>query len=202
MKIKHFFCLFILMSLICSCIPSIHQLYTKETLRFEESLIGSWAEVGSADTTSLSSPDLAGPRGERWQFKKGNGLNYSLTHTDPDGHSADFEIHLVEIAGLRFLDFFPAGDENDNNEWWEYHRWPMHTFAKIAIEPKQVAISMMNHEWIESLIKESKVRIKHEKVGDEIVITAPTRELQKFMAKYGNEEKAFLDPIILHRSNQ
>ena len=62
----------------------------------------------------------------------------------------------------------------------DMHLFPVHTFAKVNIE-------------------QNKIKISHEKSGQNIILTASTGELQKFVVKYGSDEDAFFDPIILNR---
>ena len=56
---------------------------------------------------------------------------------------------------------------------------------------------MMDREWIEKLFDENKIRIKHEVIDGDAVLTASTDDLQKFFTKYVNDKDAFLDPDIL-----
>ena len=49
-------------------------------------------------------------------------------------------------------------------------------------------------EWLEDLFKQRKIRIKHEVIkDDEILLTASSKDLQKFVLKYEEEKKAYKD---------
>ena len=75
-------------------------------------------------------------------------------------------------------------------------------------------IQWYNEEWLIGLFKENKIRIAHEKipyeggkaVNDEfqVVLTASTDDLQKFMLKYSDDPKAFKNsnPFIITKLGQ
>ena len=59
---------------------------------------------------------------------------------------------------------------------------------------------MLDPSWVEeSLVKQS-LTINHVKSADEsILLTASTKDLQKFVVEYANDVTAFKDSIILIR---
>ena len=234
MKFKINVAFLVIVAALQSCIPSVHQLYTEDTVRFDEDLLGLWVEqdAESVATNSAKTPEKDnierstrtpgeklllgfskfidtlsyknyGDAQSKWLFEKKGAEGYQLTHYTAKGASAVFEAHLVEINGLQFLDFYPDSNRGSllmhENEFLQMHVFPVHTFAKVEIKTEEVRVYMINYEWIDKLIRESKIRIKHEKVDDEILITAKTESLQKFMAKYGREKEAYIDPIIWKR---
>ena len=73
------------------CVPSLHQLYTDETIIFDEALVGIWKDNDSS-----------------WQFEKGTNKGYKLTMTDDEGKTGIFETHLVEIGDYCYLDLYPS----------------------------------------------------------------------------------------------
>jgi len=76
----------------------------------------------------------------------------------------------------------------------------MNTFAKVIIEDDQIGLSMFNGDFLEKLLKQNRIRIKHEKVEDSYVLTASSKELQKFVLKYAEDEDAFPEPEMLVKS--
>ena len=79
------------------------------------------------------------------------------------------------------------------------HFQPVHSISKIKIEGGKLAIEFFEDAWIKGLIDNNRVRIKHEKVDGDVLVTASTSELQKFVAKYGDDDDAFDDPVKLAR---
>lgn len=82
------------------------------------------------------------------------------------------------------------------------HLLPVHTFSRINISSDELSLEFFKDSWIKSLIESNRVRIKHEKLGGDILITASSEELQKFVEKYGDDEKAYEDAMILKKQVQ
>lgn len=219
MKFKIVSIIFVIL-FIQSCIPSLHPLWTQDKLVFEEKLIGDWRQTNDEDITLWN---FSGGFDE----KKNLASNYELIHREGESE-AKFEIHLVKLGEHLFLDIYPddvsylkfedkkiglavgenlfGDDESEDpdihlNFLFFQHMLAVHTFAKVEIEKNEVKIYQFDTEWLEDLFKQRKVRIKHEETSDgQIILTAPTHELQKFFEKYADDEKAYLDPIVLHRN--
>ncbi len=206
--------------IIQGCIPSIHPLWTQDKLVFDENLLGGWTESEADENTTWY---FSGGFDKKKNLVEG----YELIHKYQKSE-AKFEIHLVKLGEHLFFDIFPddldylrfedktlgvpiqfsgfgnsKADEPDihlNMLYFE-HMMPVHTFAKVEIENDEIKIYRFDQEWLDDLFKQRKVRIKHEETSDgQIILTAPTSDLQKFFEKYANDEKAYLDPIILHRN--
>ena len=60
-------------------------------------------------------------------------------------------------------------------------------------------MGLLDDEWLAKAIAQNKVQIQHEKLGEEVLLTAPTAELQKFAVRYAEDEKAFAVAIQLSR---
>ncbi len=167
-----------------SCIPSLHPLYTKDTIVFENSLLGTWTD--NEDTYVF----------EKW---KDNG--YLFTYMDgPD--QEQYEVHLVKLGSEYYLDFYSHRKEGlfpgDDAALAPLIR--THSFAKVKWDRKKLEISHFAElEWLEDLFDQRKIRIKHERIDDEIVLTAGPRELQKFFLKYANDPNIFTETVSLKR---
>lgn len=190
-----------------ACIPSIYSLYTPDTLVFEQALLGLWGQNLSEQEKKL------------WIFKKYATNMYHLTHIDGNGRVGGFEVGMVRLGGDLYLDFYPGVEDKeisqslktfnllqneqkpcDLNDMMVTHLYPMHTFAKIELSDNKLTINMLGSDWLQTMFAERKIRIKHEQAGkDDFVLTASSEELQKFLTKYGNEGRAYLDPIVLMR---
>lgn len=205
-----------------SCIPSLHPLWTQDKLVFENKLLGEWVQKDS-ESDRISNWNFSGGFDKEKNLVEGYDLIYKEGKTE-----AKFEIHLVRLGEHFFFDIFPDELEHlkfenktlavplevkgfgsstseqpdiELNSLYFQHMLPVHTFAKVEIEKDEVKIFRFDMEWLDDLFRERKVRIKHEELNDgQIVLTAPTEELQKFFEKYADDEKAFLEPIILRRN--
>ena len=82
---------FALIIVLGGCVPSLHELYTADTLLFDEKLVGCW---GDAD--------------EMWCFtRSGQEKKYDLIITEKEQKRSFLQAHLTEVGGRRFLDLYP-----------------------------------------------------------------------------------------------
>lgn len=100
-----------------------------------------------------------------------------------------------ESAGLGFL---KSKDEQDNYpELANYV--PSHNFYKVEFcENQEVCIYPFNGDRMQELVERRKIRIKHEQVHDNFIITASTQDLQRFIAKYAEDMANFEEPLIMN----
>jgi hypothetical protein len=195
MKTKKFL-FYLLAGLLGSCVPSLHPLYTDKELVFEEKLLGSWGDGDQA-----------------WEFKTGEKeKSYDLT-TDEKGKKGEFTVYLVKIQGgskadekkdsarqaLLFLDLYPKEPKLETNDFYKFHLLPVHTFLKIEQLGTTLKMQAMNPEKLQEMLKAKPDLIKHEVVEDRIVLTASTKQLQKFMIEHANDEGLFGEPSDLER---
>lgn len=195
--------------LLSGCVVySFYPLYTKKDLFPNDILLGEWYESEEQEVKYVT--DLG------WSFKhvivgkKEDGIvdstSYELTlKTEENGKTvvSEFNVHVIELGGQLFLDFFL----DDFLGTWEevtlasFHIIPVHTFAKLTVEEDKLIINWFDQEWLGKLIEENKIRIHHEKNDDFTLLTAKPKELQKFVTKYVNSEEAFKDglEVVLRR---
>lgn len=196
MKTKKLF-FYMLAVILGGCVPviSLHPLYTEKDIVVDKKLYGTWVDdVNSPKTT--------------WEFKSIEEPKnaYKLIFTDEEGQKGSFVAHLVKLQDRLFLDIFPSElpwePEDPNKIDWPYNTLfliPAHTFVKIdSIEP-QLKLRLTLESNMKDLLKENPNAVKHTSVGDRLVLTGSTKELQKFVIEYADDEKLFTDEIILNR---
>ncbi|MCB0571020.1 MAG: hypothetical protein KDC66_14700 [Phaeodactylibacter sp.] len=169
--------------LLQSCIPSIYPLYSDDTQVFRKEALGAW-------------------KGDDWlwTFEQSEGPVYQLNFSDED-EQATFEVHLVKLGDYFFFDFYSLTPKYDEQDAAIIAPWiRTHSFAKVEFSGKQMTVYFFDTNWLSQLIKQRKIRIKHETTTDgNIVLTAPTRDLQEFVKKYAGEKEAFADPIVFNK---
>ena len=188
MKTRNLLIIGIIVAFLSGCVVySFYPLYTKDDLFPNDLITGTWIQDEKTE----------------WKFEHayfgkkvpGNidSTSYILTLTE-DGEKSEFRIHIILLGGHYFLDFY-LEDYLDGQKLTlaDFHAVPVHTFAKVEVSDNQLYINWFDQEWLEKLIKENKIRIRHEYNGDYILLTAKTKELQKFVTKYVNSEEAFKD---------
>jgi hypothetical protein len=163
-------------------VPSLHPLFTEKDLVFDPALIGTWVEENEKET---------------WTFQKAGDHTYDLFY-EGEGDSAEFEAHLLRLGKFEFLDIYPE-EPDIKNDFCKFHLILTHTFSRIWIDGDTLRTAMLNPQWLEDMIARRNVKIAHERLDDRIVLTASTKELQKFILKYAEDINAFPDPAELHR---
>jgi hypothetical protein len=195
MKPKHICVLVIFLIVMQGClVKSLHPFYTDKDLVFKQELVGKWTDLDSATWVISQHKGFTGLLKDKAPVKA-----YDITFTDNKGTSK-FVAHLFTLDSQLFLDFYP--DEiNTGNDLGNYHLIPAHSLAKVKIEGGKILISWYNEEWLVKLFNQNRVRIAHERIpydpddhnrdNFQVILTAPTGELQKFIIKYGNDPQAF-----------
>jgi len=175
------------------CVPSIHPLYTPETLAAEPGLPGVWvSDDGSA----------------RWDFRPSGTKEYDLRYTERDVKNgaetaASFSARVVRLGKFRFLDICPVKLE-PGNDLYRALFIPSHLFLRLEIEGDKLRLAILDGDWLKKELRGGRVALAHERIGDErsgreILLTASTRELQRFMLAQGGNAKAFPEPGDLMR---
>ncbi len=183
MKKKSIILIGALAMILSSClVKSLHKFYSEEDILYKKELIGSWLDSDSTKWV-ISQYTFS-------KFMKGDTLDnsYLVEMYEEDAPlPSEFNVHLFQLGEKLYLDFSPI--RNDQyNEMLDVHLVSTHSIARVKFEKNgEVGISWFNQGWIEDLFKENKIKISHEVVGEEYVLTASTEELQKFLKKYDNE---------------
>jgi hypothetical protein len=58
---------------------------------------------------------------------------------------------------------------------------------------ENIVMYWFNSEFLTNLIDSNKIKISHKMLENSVLLTANTEELQKFVKKYGNNPRAYLD---------
>jgi hypothetical protein len=163
-----------------SCVPSLHPLFTENDLIFDANLIGTWASTEPNET---------------FEFKQTKTKDYECIYIDKDGKSGKFIAGLGKLGNTMYLDIYPSEPNMIENDFYKSHLLSTHSFMKIELSKDALKLCSMSPDSTDSLLKSKPNAVKHEKLeGDNgsIVLTAPTKELQKFILKYGADKKAEL----------
>ncbi len=189
---------------------SFYPLYTEKELIRDDRIIGEWQSFNNKDVfpTSMSETQIdtmiwkISFQDKIWKktinnpFDRGseqipNKFTYTLHIYDKSAPAddAEFHLHIVKLGDKLFIDLFPEECQK-NNTILAVHLISVHTFAKIEIGNK-LEINWFNAELLQTLLDGNKIRIKHENNGVYNLLTAKPEELQKFVIKYADEDKAF-----------
>jgi hypothetical protein len=182
--------LFAAMLFFTGCVvTSIYPYYTDKDLVFDQTVLGDWVDAGATNVpTEFVRIEQSGARGYRV-----TAFGSSETNS--------IEGHLFRLKQQLFLDVCPTNRSLDFV--------PVHQVSKvIRIEPTMVTAEL-NYDWLTKLLEKHPGEIRHivlrEKPGDEqggrIVLTADTKELQRFILKHVNNTNAWNEPSKLKHRN-
>ncbi|MCL3780154.1 hypothetical protein EMN47_07090 [Prolixibacteraceae bacterium JC049] len=186
----------ILIAVLSSCIvTSFYPFYLKKDIQKDKRFEGVWVDyemVFKDNHISMgdSKKDDAKPE---WTFKmKKDSTGYKVTVGNVKGLEewTDYKVTPFKLGKHQMLDFM-LDDVKSNYLLGAFHLMPVHSVAKYHFSGDTLVINWFNQEYMSKLFKESKVRIDHLKRDGNILLTAKTEDLQKFVLRYINDPKAF-----------
>ncbi|MGC9949990.1 MAG: hypothetical protein ABSF64_26790 [Bryobacteraceae bacterium] len=148
----------------CAPAVAIHPLYTSRNLVSDLPLEGTWA---SSD-------------GEVWQVKKSE-----------DGYEVDsaqgskYTVHLLRLNEYEFVDVASKSDPEVGV--------PGHLFGKIRMQGGQLYVSSIDETWLKQTMDAGIAPESTMGEGQQIVLTASTSELQKFILLHAADPDAWDD---------
>ena len=177
---------------VAGCVPSWNPFYTEKDLVFDRALVGVWSPVNAKEGSK-----------ETWAFTNESDTRYRLQQTDEEGRKAEFDARLVKLKERLFLDLYLAKVEDDDvklNAWAGFSLVPAHLILKVEQIQPALKIAAMNPYWMQKFLKQHPDAIAHRVVlGDNIVLTASTSELQKFVLGHSGDEDFFGGAMELKR---
>jgi hypothetical protein len=164
--------------LLSGCIVlSVYPFYNGKDLTSDPGLAGRWLKAGKTN--------------EFWQFTAAGEKAYLLTTTDETSTNC-FEAHLFQLEQYQFLDLLTT-----NREMFQL---PLHLVSKFNRNETNLALSFLDYGWLANLLETNRAAVRHLTVpqepgntngGNMVYLTSTTRELQKFLLKYGADTNAF-----------
>ena len=154
-------------------VPSLHPLFTDNDLVFDPALIGPWEE----GEESL------------WVFERSSGNSYQLILASEDEMSL-FDAHLLQLGPHQFLDLYPQAASREDT-LGGLHLLPVHTFCKLIWAGESLQLVPMNLGWLEEGIRSGSLELDHAWTDGELLLTAPTEELQSLVALHADDPAAF-----------
>jgi hypothetical protein len=166
------------LSLLCGCIASLHPVYTQEDLVFDQALVGTWKDNNGQ---------------ESWTFSKEGEKEYHLVYTDSEDKKGFFEARLFKIGQHRFIDFYPLELDQEPNNFYMFHLFPVHTFFHVQqIEPN-LQMRPPDPEWFKKYAREHTDVPAFEIADDRAVLTDEPKAIQKFFAAHLETAAAYGD---------
>jgi hypothetical protein len=155
----------------CAPAVAIHPLYTTQDLVSDLPLEGAWA---SSD-------------GEIWQIKK-SGDAYEVG----SAAGSKYMVHLLRLHEYEFVDVASKSDPEVGVAG--------HLFGKIRMQKGQLYVSSVDETWLKRMMDAGFAPQSTMGEGQQIVLTAPTSDLQSFFLLHAADPDAWdEDEEGLHR---
>lgn len=178
--------------LLAGCVTlSVYPYYTAKDVIFDSALLGNWIEEGKTNAD-----------GQVWTFEKINERAYRFTVTDTDKDKFEFDAHLFKLKGHTFLDCLRRDRERDE------FTVPGHVLLRVDQLQPTLEVRVLDYDWLKKLLEKNPKAIRHALIpkagangneSEDLVLTASTAELQKFILKHLNTEEAWGDAGVMQR---
>src|SRR5437879_5002839 len=155
-------------------VTSVYPYYTEKDLTFDAALKGVWVSA---------KPD--GNNNESWTFEKNGDRDYKFTVRDSNSTN-EISARLFKLKEQLFLDAL-ATDQPGFGV-------PPHYLLKVAQMKPTLQYAFLDYDWLAKLLEKNPEAVRHvlvrENPGDasntnsRVVLTADTRELQKFVLEH------------------
>jgi hypothetical protein len=175
--------------LLCSCIPSVNPFYTDRDVIYDPRLPGVWRVA-----KSKGEPEV-------WKFESTTNRAYRLTVTDKDGKQGQFNAHLFQLKQGYFLDLIPADCEyaTSQADLVAFSMFPGHLLVRVPQVEPQLKLAFFDFDWLEKFLEKTPKALAHHREGDRLLLTADTRDLQKFVLKHPGKDELFKEPDTMVR---
>ena len=199
MKIRNTILIIAGILLLSSCVvKSLNPFYTKKSISFDKRFIGKWTDSKKGVWTVIPFKDeitkdnpIEKMKKEDLQLYKEYKNSYYIQR-EYKGEEAIFLVTPFKVNNQTFLDFYPLEYQDDINNLLESHLIYTHSLVKYDVEKNgEIEVRWLDEDKIDALFKEKRIKIKHKKVGtlkDKYLLTASSRELEKFIEKYMNSK--------------
>jgi hypothetical protein len=176
---------------------SFFPLFNEKEVVFNPSLVGTWAVEGTKDTYTF----------QRSAHKSYEVIYYQDKHSttrgkEALGDTAVFMGQLGQLGNNWFLDLLPEWktlESHLRNDTYNFHWVPIHTFSRVWLQGDTLRITTLEGDWLKKMIENDSLKIPHLQIGDEIFLSAPTKDLQQLVLTFAEDGRAFAGPEKLIR---
>ena len=176
--------------LVAGCIPSLNPFYTAKDLVFAPELLGEWKAKNESDQPA------------QWQFEKLEDKAYKLTVTEDKAKKGEFTAHLFKIGTGQFLDIVPSKCDYDSSQadLIASAMFPGHLLLRVEQIGPELKMAPFDYDWLKKYLEENPKAIGHREESDSIVLTAATKDLQRFVLAHLAEGQLFKAESALVRA--
>ena len=211
-----FFIAIVAISTLNSCIYSLFPFYTDDTIIYYEGLNGTWSYdtstflvfepyyekedimMGLSDfdltikqQDNTTSEDVTKDKEEQ---EENHPSSYKMT-VKSDDQTIIYLIHLFEVEGSLYMDLYPWLEKGvhrvEGDKIVVDNLFPVHTIMKVELEGDKLNLIQFDLSKLQHLFKSNLIRLRHETVNDEVLVTAKSTEIQKFLKNYSKDPTVY-----------
>lgn len=182
-------CLVVLALLLAGCWQkSVHPFYTEKDIVFDHQLAGKWTE----GTGPEENPNT-------WTFTNIGGRRFDAVVQSKDS-KYEFRATMFKLGEEHFLDF--EGKSRDIGII------PSHHLLRIQLG-SEIKLAMLNPDWMQKWLRANPGTLEHFTLEDpehpqdrenaEVVLSAQTKALQKFILAHKDDKEFFVEPVTLRK---
>lgn len=171
--------------------PFLHSAASSGASVRDPGLVGEW--VTRDDTVARAVIDSAGD-----QYT----VSLTVHHKGEFKSALKLELNLTDIGEARYADLFLSRDDRDKLVGtYGFLAVPVHQVMKLSRSGNELRVWTFDGSWLEGQTKAGLIGQERVTVGGDstIMITGSTEAIRQMLAKYGNDPKAFDDPMIFYR---
>ena len=178
------------------CLTTLHPIFTGNDLMTDARLIGNWEKEKDKTKVIYRRPDANEINNLSPALQTHAGKIYMLDEKDQKNNvTSTSYAFMAKLGKYYYMDYYPAGEKERQlaYSFFAEHYTPMHSIYRIQFKNNNsFNIQRLDGGYLEKLIKNKQIRIKHEVMEDGgIFITAPTAELQQYLIKYSDVPEAY-----------
>ena len=182
----------------CGPIASFFPLYKADDKVFETGLVGTW----KPEKADPSNPD---DKDTRWTFAKSEDDNFYDFKWGGVGAKGGFlaKARLVRIGSTLFIDF--EGDTGNKvmdskDTMMPFPVMSVHMMGRVWLEKDSLEIHFLKDDWVKERIKAGSFPLSHLGENGDLLLTASTDELRKFVQEHAEDKDALSDNYKFERN--
>jgi hypothetical protein len=167
-------------ALLAACIPSVNPFYTEKDVVLDPNLLGEWQEKDNANNPEI------------WKFEQSTNNAFDLTVTE-EGKTGKFRAHLFKLKQERFLDLIPTECNFATNQAYlvGFSVFPGHLLMRVGQTDPELQIAVCDYDWLGKFLQKNPKALGHHMEDENMVLTADTRDLQKFVMNHLGTNQLF-----------
>jgi hypothetical protein len=197
-RIFYCFVVSFLFLFLSGCLTTLYPIFHEKDVVFDEHLLGYWKcadkskETGFMEFRKIPDDRKAQlPPAIRLIADKG----YLVSQINAGREiGSQYFVFLVKIGENRYLDYYPADkpSQQEVNRLYSDHYIKVHTNYRCHFKDNDhFEMNLFDQDFLDKLILDNQINIRHETNEGRNLITASTDDLQKFITKYGDNPDAY-----------